>query len=63
MLRLESMWLLAALVGALAFPSVGSRWFEKLERRFTQAGMTRLLLPHRVRLTVRRYLGQQRRIE
>ena len=35
MLLLETMWVLAALIGALAFPSVGSRWFEKLERRFT----------------------------
>jgi hypothetical protein len=35
MLLLESIWVLAALVGAFAFPSVGSRWFEKLERRFS----------------------------
>jgi hypothetical protein len=35
MLLLESLWVLAALVGAFAFPSVGSRWFEKLERRFS----------------------------
>src|ERR1019366_3833099 len=43
MLLLESMWLLAALVGALAFPSVGSRWFEKLERRCGQFARHRML--------------------
>jgi hypothetical protein len=35
MLLLESICVLAALVGAFAFPSAGARWFEKLERRFS----------------------------
>jgi hypothetical protein len=43
MLLLESMWVLAALVGAFAFPSVGSRWFEKLERRFSAFARHRTL--------------------
>jgi hypothetical protein len=43
MLLLESIWVLAALVGAFAFPSVGSRWFEKLERRFSAFARRRTL--------------------
>lgn len=43
MLLLESIWVLAALVGAFAFPSVGSRWFEKLERRFSAFARHRAL--------------------
>ena len=43
MLLLETMWLLAALIGAFAFPTVGSRWFEKLERRFSQFARHRTL--------------------
>ncbi len=43
MLRLESIWVLAAVIGAFAFPSVGSRWFEKLERRFSAFARRRVL--------------------
>jgi len=43
MLLLESVLVLVALVGALAFPSLGSRWFEKLERRFSQLARQRTL--------------------
>ncbi len=43
MLLLESVLVVAALVGALAFPSIGSRWFEKLERRFSAFARHRTL--------------------
>ena len=43
MLRIESILVLAALVGALTFPSLGSRWFEKLERRFSAFARRRAL--------------------
>lgn len=43
MLLIESILVLAALFGALAFPSVGSRWFERLERRFSQLARRRAL--------------------
>jgi hypothetical protein len=43
MLLIESILVLAALVVALTFPSVGSRWFEKLERRFSQLARQRTL--------------------
>jgi hypothetical protein len=43
MLLLECIWLLAALVGAFAFPSVGSHWLDKLERRFSQFARHRAL--------------------
>ncbi len=36
MLRIESILALVAVVGAFAFPSLGSHWFEKLERRLSQ---------------------------
>src|SRR5437867_4888975 len=43
MLLIESMLLLAALVVALTLPSVGSPWFEKLERRFSHLARRRAL--------------------
>ena len=43
MLLIESMLVLAALVVALTFPSVGSPWFEKLERRFSHLARRRAL--------------------
>jgi hypothetical protein len=43
MLLIESILVLAALVVALTFPSVGSRWFEKIERRFSQLARQRML--------------------
>lgn len=43
MLLIESMLVLAAVLGALTFPSIGSRWFEKLERRFSQLARQRAL--------------------
>jgi hypothetical protein len=42
-LRIESILVLAALIGALTFPSLGSRWFEKLERRFSAFARRRTL--------------------
>jgi hypothetical protein len=43
MLLLESICLLAAIIGAFTFPSVGSRWLEILERRFSQFARDRTL--------------------
>ena len=43
MLLLESIWVLAAVIGAFAFPSIGSRWFEKVERRFSAFARHRTL--------------------
>jgi len=43
MLLIESILVLAAVVGAFAFPSVGSHWFEKIERRFSQLARQRAL--------------------
>lgn len=43
MLLIESVLVLAAVLGAFAFPSLGSRWFEKLERRFSQLARQRAL--------------------
>jgi hypothetical protein len=43
MLLLETILVLAAVVGAFAFPSLGSRWFERLERRFSQLARHRTL--------------------
>jgi hypothetical protein len=43
MVLLESVLVLAALVGAFTFPSIGSRWFEKVERRFSRFARHRAL--------------------
>ena len=43
MLLIESILALAAVFGAFAFPSVGSEWFGKLERRFSQLARQRTL--------------------
>ena len=43
MLLIESILVLAAVFMALTFPSVGSNWFEKLERRFSQLARQRTL--------------------
>lgn len=43
LLLIESTLVLAAVLGALTFPSVGSYWFEKLERRFSQLARQRTL--------------------
>ncbi len=43
MLLIESILVLAAVLVALTFPSVGSCWFEKLERRFSQLARHRVL--------------------
>jgi hypothetical protein len=43
MLLLESGLVIAAKFVALTFPSVGSRWFEKFERRFSQLARQRAL--------------------
>jgi len=43
MLLIESILGLIALVGAFAFPSLGSRWFEKVERQFKHLARRRTL--------------------
>ncbi len=43
MMLIESIFVLAAVFGALTSPSIGSRWFEKLERRFSQLARQRAL--------------------
>jgi hypothetical protein len=43
MLLLESILVLAAVFVALTFPSVGTRWFERLERGFSQLARQRAL--------------------
>jgi hypothetical protein len=43
MLLIEFILVLAAVFGAFTFPSVGSHWFEKLERRFSQLARRRTL--------------------
>jgi len=43
MLLVESICVLAAVIGAFAFPSAGSRWFGILERRFSAFARHRAL--------------------
>src|SRR5258708_37545496 len=43
MLRIETGLVLLALLIAFIYPQLGSRWFEKLERRFSQLSRRRTL--------------------
>ena len=42
MLRIEFSLVLLALLIAFMYPSLGSQWFEKLERRFAQLSRRRV---------------------